>query len=363
QTGAGTLSDAGAALAISGTVLHMLNHSMLKLLLFMAAGVVLMNVHALSLDDIRGWGRNKTALKVAFAVGGLGISGVPLLNGYLSKSMLHEGIVHLIESSEETGFFAGLTLRYFHAAEWVFLFSGGLTFAYMLKLFLCVFVERNTDPERQALYNRNPDCMDALSTAVITLSALLLVVLGQPWITTSVARFAVASFGVTESAPHFAAFAWENLHGGLISLSIGAVVYVVVVRPFLRVDRWPRALNLEARLYTPLFTKWLPGVFGNVARLFADNLVLRRVCRGVVFAASVLSQAMNDSTDALLVLLRRSVFREVKLRDEQSAIHIGRLRALRRATATALDSFNFSFALLMTCLGVILILGLLLILL
>ncbi|MBQ9617121.1 MAG: hypothetical protein IJR48_02045, partial [Oscillibacter sp.] len=134
-------------------------------------------------------------------------------------------------------------------------------------------------------------------------------------------------------------------------------------RPFLRVDRWPRALNLEARLYTPLFTKWLPGVFGNVARLFADNLVLRRVCRGVVFAASVLSQAMNDSTDALLVLLRRSVFREVKLRDEQSAIHIGRLRALRHATATALDSFNFSFALLMTCLGVILILGLLLILL
>ena len=359
QTGAGTLSDAGAALSISGTVLHMLNHSMLKLLLFMAAGVVLMNVHALNLDDIRGWGRNKTALKTAFAVGGLGISGVPLLNGYLSKSMLHEGIVHLIESSEETGFFAGLTLRYFHAAEWVFLFSGGLTFAYMLKLFLCVFVERNTDPGRQALYDSNPDCMDALSTAVITLSALVLLALGQPWITT----YTVSSFGVTESAPHFAAFAWENLQGALISLSIGAAVYVVLVRPFLRVDRWPRAWNLEARLYTPLFTKWLPGLFGNVARLFAENLVLRRVCRGLLFAASVLAQAMSDSTDALIVLLRRSIFREVKLRDEQAAIHIGRLRAFRRATATALDSFNFSFALLMTCLGVILILGLLLILL
>ena len=86
----------------------MLNHSMLKLLLFMAAGVVLMNLHALTLDDIRGWGRNKTALKTAFAVGGLGISGVPLLNGYVSKSMLHEGLVHLIESSEETGFFTSL---------------------------------------------------------------------------------------------------------------------------------------------------------------------------------------------------------------------------------------------------------------
>ena len=368
QTGAGTLSDAGAALAISGTVLHMLNHSMLKLLLFMAAGVVLMNVHALTLDDIRGWGRNKTALKTAFAVGGLGISGVPLLNGYLSKSMIHEGLAHLIESAEETGFFIGRTLRYFHAAEWVFLISGGLTFAYMLKLFLCVFVERNANPDKQALYDSDPDCMDTLSCLVITLSAFLLVALGQPWIVGRVAEFAVQSFGVTEAAPHFAAFAWENLKGGLISLSVGAAVYVLFVRPVLRprgayVDRWPAAWNLETRLYTPLFTRWLPTLFGNVARLFAENVVLRRVCRGLLFAASVLSQAMSDSFDALIVLSRRTVVREVKLRDEREAVHIGRLRAFRRATATALESFNFSFALLMTCLGVIAILGLLLVLL
>ena len=83
----------GLALAMSGTVLHMVNHSLLKLVLFMAAGVVVMNLHTLTLDDIRGFGRNKTALKTAFALGGLGISGIPLLNGYISKTMLHEGIV------------------------------------------------------------------------------------------------------------------------------------------------------------------------------------------------------------------------------------------------------------------------------
>ena len=370
QTGEGALSDAGAVLALSGTVLHMLNHSMLKLLLFMAAGVVLMNLHALSLDDIRGWGRNKTALKIAFAVGGLGISGVPLLNGYLSKSMLHEGLVHLMEGAEEIGigFLSAPVLRYLHAAEWVFLISGGLTFAYMLKLFVCVFVERNADPETQARYDKSPDCMNALSSAVITLSALLLFPLGQSWIVKHIAKFAVQSLFATETPLHFAAFAAENLKGAAISLSIGAVLYFAFVRPVLRphgayVNRWPSALNLEAKLYAPLFTKWLPTLFGNLARLFAENLVLRRVCRGLVFAASVLAQALNDSTDALIALLRRTVVREVKVRDERAAIHVGRLRALRRATASALDAFNFSFALLMTCLGVILIFGFLLILL
>ena len=69
---------------------------------------------------------------------------------------------------------------------------------------------------------------------------------------------------------------------------------------------------------------------------------------------------MGDSLDALIVLLRRTVVREVKVRDEREAVRVGRLRALRRATSSALDAFNFSFALLMACLGVILILGFLL---
>lgn len=339
QTGEGALSDAGAVLALSGTVLHMLNHSMLKLLLFMAAGVVLMNLHALSLDDIRGWGRNKTALKIAFAVGGLGISGFPLFNGYLSKSMLHEGLVHLMEGAEEIGigFLSAWVLRYLHIAEWIFLFSGGLTFAYMLKLFLCIFVERNADPERQARYDKSPDCMNALSSAVITVSAFLLLTLGQPWIVKRIANFAVKSLFATDTPLHFAAFAGENLQGAAVSLSIGALVYLAFVRPVLRphgayVNRW----------------------------LFAENVVLRRVCAGLLFAAAALARAMSDSTDALIVLLRRTVVREVKLRDEREAVRVGRVRALRRATASALDAFNFSFALLMTCLGIILILGFLL---
>ena len=39
--------------------------------------------------------------------------------------------------------------------EWVFLISGGFTFAYMLKLFICVFVQKNKDGTRQKRYDRD----------------------------------------------------------------------------------------------------------------------------------------------------------------------------------------------------------------
>ena len=345
-----TLTPGGNALALSGTVLHMLNHSMLKLLLFMAAGVVLMNLHTIALDDIRGWGRSHPFLKVTFAVGALGISGVPLFNGYLSKSMLHEGLLHAMGAVPRDAF----ALSYFHAAEWVFLCSGGLTFAYMLKLFLCVFVERNSDSTVQARYDKSTPCVNRLSAVALALPALTVAALGQPWIAAHVGAFACP-------APEFAAFSWENLRGALISLTIGAAVYMLIVRR--GKARWPSEWNLERRLYTPLLTRWFPSVCGHVVRLFAENAVLRPVCRCTVLTAATLARALSDSTDALIVLLRRTVIREVKVRDEQSAVHIGRVRAFRRATTTALDAVHFSFALLMTCLGIILILGVLLILL
>ena len=40
--------------AVYGTFLHMVNHSLIKLVLFMAAGVIFMNTHALDLNEIRG---------------------------------------------------------------------------------------------------------------------------------------------------------------------------------------------------------------------------------------------------------------------------------------------------------------------
>ena len=370
--------------ALTGTVQHMINHSLLKLTLFMCAGVVVMNLHKLTLDDIRGWGRNKLPLKTAFALGGLGISGVPLFNGYISKTLLHEGIVeaiHVMKEVQHSGLStidavtAGNIANLLQAGEWIFLFSGGLTFAYMLKLFICVFVEKNRCEEVQERFDSSRRCMNPASTAAIVGSSLFMVILGMPPVTIM----------------EFAAFTPENLKGSAISLAIGAAVYLGVVRRLLYkedsyINRWPERLDLEEGLYRPALTKWIPGVLIAAASVFGENKVLTPVCRycleGVEKIAAVfgedkilepvcrfglkllerVSYLVSISTDCLILSLRNSVLHERKVR-RAGVGRMSRMRMLREGTAEAVRPIirNFTFALLMTCLGILVILGVLLI--
>ncbi len=343
--------EEGAEVALAGAMLHMLNHSMIKLTLFMAAGVVVMNLHTLLLDDIRGYGRNKLPLKIAFALGALGISGVPLFNGYISKTLLHEGIVEGAHELHEIA-------AQLHAAEWVFLFSGGLTFAYMLKLFICIFVEKNSSEEKQRSYEEKPACMNAASTAVICGSSLVMAVLGQPAVMTRIAAFMTHNEEILE----FRAFTLANLKGGAISLLIGAAVYLTVVRHVLYrggsyVNLWPEKLDLENAVMRPLLTRILPGIFGSILAVFGENRLLRPAAKGLVFLGTFAGRVLCDSMDALVVLMKKTVVRERR----SVSPDIGKVtafRTVREVTQETVGSVreNFSFAMMMTCLGILIVL-------
>ena len=82
-------------------------------------------------------------------MGALGIVGVPLWNGYISMTLIHESIVEytsLTAAGQVPGVLSIGTLR---AIEWVFLASGGLTVAYMTKLYVALFIEKNADQSVQ----------------------------------------------------------------------------------------------------------------------------------------------------------------------------------------------------------------------
>ena len=342
----------GMVLAISGTMLHMVNHSLIKLTLFMAAGVVVMNLHVMTLDEIRGYGRNKTFLKIAFALGALGISGVPLFNGYISKTLLHEGIVDGIHE-------AVWNPALLKCIEWIFLVSGGMTFAYMLKLFICVFVQENKNADVQKKYDADRSCMNRLSTAAVTGSSLFMVVLGQPFVMTHLAAFMTGK----EEILHFHAFTLENLKGGLISLAIGALLYVFVVRRVLcredsYVNLWPEKLDLENLVYRPVLVRWLPLIFGEIAAVFGENKILRPAARALVMGGSVAARLLCDSLDGILILLRKSLFRQRKvLRPQQKRMNTIKKGFLATSDTLDLLTSNFSFAMMMTCIGILVILG------
>ncbi len=277
------------ALAVHGTLLHMVNHSLIKLVLFMAAGVIYMNVHELDLNAIRGYGRKKPLLKGIFLVGALAIGGIPLFGGYVSKTLLHESIVE----------YGGGGL--FTAIEWIFLFSGGLTVAYMTKLFVAIFVEKNEDAARQAAYDEKKCYMNRASGFALTASAVILLLWGLvPHLTMDrVARLGQYFMGLQGAGEAVAYYSWRNLSGALISIGIGAVVYLLFIRGVLMVrgayvNRWPAWLDLEELLYRPLLglLSLLCGILCRVLDSIVDLLVV--VLRKTLYRSSPLPHELSE---------------------------------------------------------------------
>lgn len=269
--------------AIHGLTLHMLNHSLFKLTLFLAAGAVFMNLHELELNRIRGFGRGKPVLAISMLMGLWGLAGIPGGSGYISKTLLHESIVEYIEILEEGGRAAGA----YRAAEWIFLLSGGLTFAYMLKLFIALCVEKNADPRRQKEFDaKNGRWCTRVSGAVLLACALLIPLLGcTAYVSMDrIAALAEPFFHVGESA-HVDYFTLGNLKGGAISIGIGIAVYLLFVRTVLvgrgeYLDRWPAFLNLEDGIYRPLLLKLLPFLGALAARTVGTlpELIRKGLC-------------------------------------------------------------------------------------
>ena len=291
-------------LAVRGSLLHMVNHSLIKLALFMAAGVIFMNVHELNLNKIRGFGRKKPLLNYIFLMGALGIGGMPLWNGYVSKTLIHESIVEYTKLLEENVVSSMFRIGAMKGIEWAFLISGGLTVAYMTKLYVAVFVEKNSDSAVQEKFdNLRGTYMNGLSATVLTISATLLPVMGffPGQVMGRIADLGQGFMQVEKEADKMAWFSLENLKGAAISILIGAIIYLVMVRLWMMkkengstayINRWNQYLDLENLIYRPILLKAFPFVFGVVCRVL-DSMI-----------------------DAVVVFLRKTVYRDSKLPHE-----------------------------------------------
>lgn len=269
--GASVLLGEEGTLADTGTVYHMVNHTVVKLVVFLVAGVIYQNTHSLDLNKIRGFGRKKPFLMVSFLLGGLSLAGVPGFLGYLSKTALHEA---LVEATEHLG--TGLA----KGIEWTFLISGGLTLCYMTKLFVCVFVEKNNDTETQIRYEETKDYINFPQRFALIVPALMLLGLG----------IAIAA------KDGFEFMAFHMMKGSLISITIGILLYAILVRKvFIKKDYlnlWPSKLDLENLIYRPIILHFLPVFVGFFMRI------------------------MDKAVDSIIMVLRATVYSDKKLDGE-----------------------------------------------
>jgi len=80
-----------AVLGFSGGLLHVLNHSIFKSLLFMGAGVVIQKTGTRTIDMLGGLLKNMKITGITFLIGSLAISGLPPFNGFVSEFFIYLG--------------------------------------------------------------------------------------------------------------------------------------------------------------------------------------------------------------------------------------------------------------------------------
>lgn len=364
-----TLLGGENALAANGTFLYMMNHSIVKLVLFLIAGAIYMSAHTLDLNKLRGFGRGKPFLAIIFLIGACSLAGIPGFCGYISKTLVHESIV-------EYAHHAGALIT---AVEWLFLFSGGLTAAYMIKLFVAIFVEKGEgDGKRMKL--------TFASKLALILAAIPLIAFGILPHTLSEKITGTMLPLVDGHHFHHAVdyLAWENLKGVLISLTIGVIVYFGFIRTVLikkndgkktYICPWSDKISVENIVYVPV-GKVIIAAVGAVCA-FLDKLPEHLINAGI-FVLCVICRAADDVTDACVLLLRKTVFRDTKetevihkhcfayalgsafdkLRSDEEHTYAKRFsRVFETISQTSSRIFsNFSFALLMACLGICVIL-------
>ncbi len=81
-----------ALLGFTGGILHILNHSLFKSLLFFTAGSVYKMCHTNHIEDLGGLMKKMPQTALLFLLGSLAICGLPPLNGFISEYIIYLGL-------------------------------------------------------------------------------------------------------------------------------------------------------------------------------------------------------------------------------------------------------------------------------
>jgi len=117
----------GAALlsssAIKGAMLHIAYHGFMKITLFFVAGAIYVKTHKENVSELDGLGRQMPLTFGSFAIGAMGVSGIPPICGFISKWYLCLGaleakeifflFVFLISAFLDAAFFFPIVYRAF----------------------------------------------------------------------------------------------------------------------------------------------------------------------------------------------------------------------------------------------------------
>lgn len=150
----------GTFIGIAGGILHMINHTIYKSALFLGAGAVEKQTNESDLEYLGGLSRLMPITFAVMLVASLAISGVPPLNGFVSKWMIYQAIISLSKNGP-------LWVIWLVAA----MFGSALTLASFVKLLHATFLNEPSEKMRK-IYSDIKEAPYYMLVPMLILSAL-----------------------------------------------------------------------------------------------------------------------------------------------------------------------------------------------
>lgn len=88
-----------AIAGFAGAVLHTLNHSLFKSLLFFTAGNIYQVTHTRNMEQSGGLIKKIPFTAIAFLIGALAIGGLPPFNGFISEFLIYSGLIEGVKNN------------------------------------------------------------------------------------------------------------------------------------------------------------------------------------------------------------------------------------------------------------------------
>ncbi|OIO99634.1 MAG: hypothetical protein AUJ98_10620 [Bacteroidetes bacterium CG2_30_33_31] len=123
-----------AVLGFAGGILHILNHSLFKSLLFFTAGSVYKQTHTRNIEDLGGLIKKMPKTAIFFLLGALAISGLPPFNGFISEFLIYSG---MFKSLQVGDLFTDIVLLFSFTGLAII---GGLAVFCFTKVFSIIFL-------------------------------------------------------------------------------------------------------------------------------------------------------------------------------------------------------------------------------
>lgn len=202
-------------LGFSGGLLHVLNHSLFKSLLFFNAGSVYQAAHTRNMEQLGGLMKKMPYTALLFLTGSLAICGLPPFNGFISEYLIYMGMfkslsgVALMHSILIVGSIVGLSL------------IGGLAIFCFTKAFGIVFLG---EPRSEKARLATEVSRTMINPQFLTVIFILIIGLGSPLIVKPVFETVVQAFGITDPVMETNAFtsnlAQISIMGGIFVLTL-----------------------------------------------------------------------------------------------------------------------------------------------